>query len=130
MTTSASGQDVEELVRFAVDAAFHVRRSLGPGLLEHVYEECTALELEERRISFKRRHPLATKPKNQTIENAFRVDLLIGGCLNFELRAVKAVLPVRRAQVLTYLRLSGIRLGFLINFNVPVIKAGIQRLAL
>ncbi len=98
-------------------------------MLEHVYEECMALELEARRVPFKRQLSLPIEYRNEVIENAFRVDFLIDGALILELKAVETVLPVHRAQILTYLRLSRLRLGLLINFNVLIIKAGIQRFA-
>ncbi|HEY6169427.1 MAG TPA: GxxExxY protein [Verrucomicrobiae bacterium] len=123
----------EELDRIAhqiVDAAFAVHTSLGPGLLEGVYEICLAHELSKRGLKVERQIVLPVVYDGVRIDAGLRLDLLVKSSIIVELKAVETVLPVHRAQVLTYLKLSGKRLGFLINFNVPRIKDGIQRIIL
>ncbi|WP_026734008.1 GxxExxY protein [Fischerella sp. PCC 9605] len=123
----------EELDRVAaqvVDAAFQVHSTLGPGLLESVYEVCLEHELTKRGLSVEKQVPLPVVYDNIYIEAGFRLDLLVDRCLIVELKAVEVLLPVHTAQLLTYLKLSRCRLGLLINFNVPLIKDGIKRLVL
>ena len=113
-----------------VDGAFCVHRELGPGLLESVYEACLAYELKKRSIEFQRQASLPTVYDGQQMDEKLRLDLLVGGKVVVEVKAVDRVLPVFEAQLLTYLKLSKLRLGLLINFNVPLIKDGIKRIAL
>jgi GxxExxY protein len=122
--------DLDVLARSVVDAAFKVHKTLGPGLLESAYEICLGVELRRRGISFETQVPMAITYEDVTFESAYRLDVLVDGRLIVEIKAVEKILPVHEAQVLTYLRLSGRRLGLLINFNVPLIKDGIKRLAL
>jgi len=105
-----------------------VHRVLGPGLLESAYEECLVRELSLRSITFERQKPLPLVYKDVKLECGYRVDLLIDGRVVVELKAVDALAPIHDAIVLTYLRLSGCKIGLLINFNVPVLKDGIRRL--
>jgi GxxExxY protein len=111
-----------------IDAAYAVHSSLGPGLLESVYEEILAYELEQREIAFCRQTNLAIRYKELLLEKAFRVDLVVENRVIVELKAVETVLPLHKKQLLTYLRLSNYRLGLLINFNAILIKQGITRL--
>lgn len=122
--------EVERVATQVVDAAFAVHSTLGPGLLESVYEVCLAYELTKRGLKVERQLPLPVVYDNLCLEAGFRLDLLVERCLVVELKAVEAFVPVHTAQLLTYLKLSGHRLGFLINFNVPLLKNGIKRLAL
>jgi len=122
--------ELDSLARQVVDSAFVVHKALGPGLLESVYEACLDVELTERGIPFKRQVPLPISYKGREIGDAYRLDFLVSENLIVELKAVEQLLPVHEAQLLSYLRLSHRRLGLLINFNVPVIKAGIRRMAL
>ncbi len=122
--------EVERVATQVVDAAFAVHSTLGPGLLESVYEVCLAYELTKRGLKVERQLPLPVVYDNLCLEAGFRLDLLVERCLVVELKAVEFLLPVHTAQLLTYLKLSGHRLGFLINFNVPLLKDGIKRLAL
>ena len=119
-------EDLDRLAREAIGAALDVHRILGPGLLESVYEEALCVELALRRIPFARQVPVSVDYKQQRIGEA-RLDLLVGHRLIVELKAVESIVPVHLAQVLSYLKLGGLRLGLLINFNVPELPRGIKR---
>ncbi len=121
---------LNELSSVVVDAAVVVHRELGPGLLESIYEACVAKELELRGVPVERQVQVPVVYRGCRLEPALRLDLLIGGSLVVEIKAVEALLPIHSAQLLTYLKLSGHRLGLLINFNVKTIRNGIKRLAL
>ena len=113
-----------------VDAAFAVHKELGPGLLETVYETCLAHELEDRGLSVSRQVLIPVKYKGVELDAELRIDLMIENAVVVELKAVENLLPVHEAQLLTYLKLTKLRLGLLINFNVPLIRDGIKRLVL
>ena len=119
-----------ELTHEIIGAAIEVHRTLGPGLLESTYEECTARELTLRGLSFERQKPLPIVYKDVKLECGYRVDLLVEGRVVVELKSAGALAPVHEAIVLRYLRLSGVRTGLLINFNVVVLKDGIKRFIL
>ncbi len=121
--------ELERIAKLAVDAAFSVHSKLGPGLLESVYEICLTHELQKRGLSVERQVILPVVYDGIRVENALKLDLLINGCFVIELKAVEVLLPVHRAQLLSYLKLTGNRPGLLINFNVPLIKEGIERVA-
>jgi len=120
----------EETARVVVDCAFQIHRTLGPGLLESVYEVCLCHELNKRGIPFERQVSMPVLYEGLRLDAGLRLDVVVAGCVIVELKAVEQILPVHKAQMLTYLKLSGIRLGLLINFNVPTIKDGIQRIIL
>jgi len=120
----------DEVAKEVVDAAFAVHSRLGPGLLESVYEVCLAHELKKRGLKVERQVTLPVVYDEVRLEAGLRIDLLVGDCVLVELKAVEALLPVHKAQVLTYLKLTGFRLGLLINFNVPLIRDGVTRVAL
>lgn len=120
----------DRVARTVVDAAFQVHRALGPGLLESTYEACLAQELEDRAIPYTRQVGLPLTYKGLVLETGYRLDLVVDDKVLVELKAVEALLPIHKAQTLTYLKLSGYRLGLLINFNVALIKDGIKRLVL
>jgi len=122
--------ETEEAAKEVVDAAIKVHKSLGPGLLESVYEICLAHELKQRGILFQTQVALPISYEGITIDAGLRLDLLVKDCLIVELKAVEKLSSIFDAQLLTYLRLSGKRLGLLINFNVPVLKDGIKRIVL
>jgi len=122
--------ELDALAKGVVDAAFKVHKALGPGLLESAYQACMEIELERRSFLFAAQDLLPISYEGVRIEGAYRIDLLVGGKLVVELKAVEKLLPVHQAQILTYLRLAGLRLGLLINFNAPLIKDGIKRIAL
>lgn len=113
-----------------IGAATKVHRHLGPGLLESAYEECLAYELAQQQVSFARQYPVPVTYKDVNLDCGFRIDLLVSRLVVVELKAVERMLPIHQAQVLTYLKLTGCKLGLLINFNVPVLRQGIKRLVL
>jgi len=119
---------VERVASIVVDAGLKVHRALGPGLLETVYEQCLVHELTKRGVPTKRQVNQPIFYDGIRIENALRIDLVVDGSVVVETKAVETVLPVHKSQLLTYLKLSGCRLGFLMNFNVPLFKDGIMRL--
>lgn len=118
------------MARAVVDAAFAVHKALGPGLLESVYEVCLTHELTKRGLDMARQLQLPVVYDGLQLDAALRLDLLVARCVVVELKAVETILPVHHAQVLTYLKLTGHRLGLLINFNVPLIRDGIKRVIL
>lgn len=120
----------EDLTHRIIAAAIEVHRHMGPGLLESAYEECLCHELELCGIRFERQKPVPLSYKGLRLENSYRIDLLVEGAVIVEIKTVERLLPVHEAQLLTYLRLSGTKLGLLINFNAALIKDGIKRLAL
>ena len=113
-----------------VDAAYSVHFELGPGLLESVYEKCLCHELSLRGIEFEQQFVLPIAYKDLLIDGGLRLDLVVHRQIVVELKATDKTSPVHRAQILTYMKLAGYRLGFLINFNVPIIKSGIERFIL
>ncbi len=113
--------------RAVVGAALVVHRALGPGLLESAYELCLGRELELRGHRVDRQLPLPIDFKGVRMDAAYRMDLLVDRSVVVEVKAVESLVPVHDAQLLTYLRLSGHRLGFLVNFHTPLIKQGIRR---
>jgi GxxExxY protein len=119
--------DIDELARISVDAAFCIHRELGPGLLESAYEGCFAQELMLRGIHFHRQVRVPLHYKGMAIETGFRADVIVEEKLLVELKAVDSLVPVNKAQVITYLKILKLPLGLLINFNEPLIKDGIQR---
>jgi GxxExxY protein len=121
-------QDIERMATLAVDAAFAVHKELGPGLLESAYEGCFAYELELREVRFQRQLPVPLNYKGKLIEVSFRADVVLEQRLLIELKAVEALLPVHRAQVITYLKVLQLPLGLLINFNTALIKDGLHRI--
>ncbi|MCX6617115.1 MAG: GxxExxY protein [Acidobacteria bacterium] len=123
-------EEVDRVARIVVDAAFAVHSRLGPGLLESVYEACLMHELTKRGLRVERQVPVPIDYDGIRLDGGLRLDLLVESCLVVELKAVEELLPVHKAQVLTYLKLTGRRLGLPINFNVPLIRDGIKRLAL
>ena len=118
-----------DVAKQIVDAAFRVHTSLGPGLLESVYEAVLALELEQRGLRVVRQQPVPIVYQGMRIEMGYRADLIVEGCVIVEIKSVEAVAPVHKKQLLTHLRLADKRLGLLINFNVALIKEGITRIA-
>lgn len=123
-------EKMEMAAKAVVDAAYSIHSSLGPGLLESVYEACLAHEMEKRKLKIARQVLLPVYYDNIRLDAGLRLDLLIEDCLIVELKAIERLLPVHTAQLLTYLKLSGYRLGLLINFNVPIIREGIKRVVL
>jgi GxxExxY protein len=125
---SPAAPEHDTVARQVVDSAFTVHTTLGPGLLESVYEQCLACELRARNISFERQVVVPVTYRESRIDAGFRIDMLVSGLVVVEIKATERTLPVHEAQLLTYLKLSGHELGLLINFNVPRIKDGIKRM--
>ena len=118
----------EELVaKKIVDAAYNVHKNLGPGLLEKIYETCFCHELNKRKLKFKRQVDIPIKYDNIIFNEGLRLDVIIEDLIIFELKAVDEMNPVWEAQILSHLKLTHKHIGFLINFNVPIIKKGIKR---
>lgn len=111
-----------------IGALIEVHRNLGPGLLESAYESCVCRELALRGIAFERQRSLPVIYKDTLLECGYRIDLVVEGCVLVELKTVEAILPIHVAQVVTYLKLSGLPVGLLTNFNVPVLTQGLRRL--
>ena len=120
----------EEIATLIVNCAFAVHKILGPGLLEHIYEVCFCHELKKRNLTFVRQVALPIIYDGIAFNDALRLDVLVEDLVICELKAVEVMLPVHEAQLLSQLKLSGKRLGFLINFNVFLIKHGIKRIVL
>lgn len=119
--------DVNSLSAVIVDAAFKIHSTLGPGLLESIYETCMAYELSKRGCSVERQVSIPVTYDDLRLEAGLKLDLLVDDKIIVEIKAVEHLLPVHDAQLLTYLKLAAKPLGLLINFNVPVIKHGIRR---
>lgn len=123
--------DEEERIATAiVDSAFAVHSKLGPGLLESIYETCLCYELRKRNLRVRQQLVVPIHYDDLIFDEGFRLDVLVEDLAICEIKAVERVHPVFEAQILTYLKLMSKRLGFLINFNVPLIKDGIQRIIL
>ena len=120
----------DEIGKIIVDAAFKVHKNLGPGLLERVYEVCLAYEIEARGLYVKRQVPVPISYGTIDFDEGFRLDLLVENSVIIELKAVEKTNPLWQAQILSYLRLANKNLGYLINFNTPLFKHGIQRFSI
>jgi len=118
---------LNELTHEIIGSAIEVHRHLGPGLLESSYRECLCHELRLRRIDFRKEFKLPLQYKGMKLDCSYRVDILVEDLVLVELKAIYALAPVHEAQLLTYLRLGGWKVGLLINFNVAVLKDGIRR---
>ncbi|MBX2914327.1 MAG: GxxExxY protein [Cyclobacteriaceae bacterium] len=123
-------QREEYIASQLVDIAIKIHKSLGPGLLESVYEKCFSYELNKRDLSFVRQKEVPIHYESLLIENGLRLDLLVENLVVVELKAQENFHPVWEAQLLSYLRLTNKRLGLLINFYIPLLKDGIRRLIL
>ncbi|MBA2339069.1 MAG: GxxExxY protein [Pyrinomonadaceae bacterium] len=119
--------EINQVTQAVIGAAMEVHRQLGPGLLESAYAECLCRELILRGIPFERERALPVAYKGVRLECGYRLDLLVASCVVVEIKSVEALAPVHEAQLITYLRLGGWRVGLLINFNVPLLKDGIRR---
>lgn len=116
----------EKIIGFAIE----VHRQLGPGLLESASEECLCYELKENGIPFRRQVPLPVVYKGVRLDCGYRLDILIEDHVILELKTVERLVPIHEAQMLTYLKLSGVRTGLLLNFNSAVLKDGLRRISL
>ena len=120
--------EIERVGRIILDSAFSVHTALGPGLLESAYEACLAYEIQVNQLEVQRQVVLPVKYKDLTIDKGYRIDLLVENCVIVELKAAQQMLPLYKAQLITYLKLTSLRLGYLINFNTPHLKNGIHRI--
>jgi len=119
--------EFDPLSHQVIGCALEVHHALGPGLLESTYQQCLAHELALQGIGFKIEHPLPVEYKGTRLDCGFRVDLLVEEELIVELKSVKRILGIHEAQLLTYMKLAHVKIGLLINFNVKLLKDGIQR---
>lgn len=122
--------ETEKIASAIVDCAFKVHKTLGPGLLESVYETCLSHELSKIGIENERQVSIPVRYDGITFDEGFRLDLLVSKSVVIELKTTEKLLPIHEAQLLTYLKLTKIRLGFLMNFNSEKLKSGIKRLIL
>jgi GxxExxY protein len=121
-------RDIEEIARTIVDAAIQVHRALGPGLLESAYQACLAYELRQRGLQVECEVVLPIFYEDLRIDPGYRIDMLVEDCVIVENKTAQALLPIHQAQLLTYLKLQNCRLGFLLNWNVTLMKHGIKRM--
>jgi GxxExxY protein len=118
----------EDLSKQVIGAALEVHRELGPGLLESLYEECLCYELSERQIPYSRQVIMPLVYKTKQLDCGFRADVIVANKILVEIKAVEAVSDLHKAQLLTYLRITGLKVGLILNFNSVVLKDGIVRL--
>ena len=123
-------RDLDEKANMIVNAAYNVHKELGPGLLESVYEMCMCHELNKAGIPFQRQVSMPVIYDNVKLDAGLRIDILVDEKIVIELKTAEKMIPLYEAQLLTYLKVTGLRLGFLINFNVPIIKEGIKRVVI
>ncbi len=123
-----SFKDINELTREVIGAAIEIHKILGPGLLESAYEECLCREFELRKLPYERQKELPIEYKGVKLDCGYRLDIVVAKSLILELKVCERLEPIHKAQLLTYLKLTGIKVGLLINFNVPVLKDGIRRM--
>jgi GxxExxY protein len=120
--------DINDLTGQLIGSAIEVHKALGPGLLESVYEECLCHEFDLRGIPYKRQHAIPVQYKGVKLDCGYRMDILVDNRVVLELKSVDCLEPIHEAQVLTYLKLTGFKVGLLTNFNVPVQRDGVKRL--
>ena len=120
--------DLNQLSSRIIGAAIEVHKTLGPGLLESSYEECLCHELVLKGLKYDRQVNLPVHYKDKKLDCGYRVDVIVERSLILELKAVDAILPIHKAQLLTYLKLSNIQLGLLLNFNIPLMRDGVHRI--
>ena len=123
-------ESTERLAKQVIDAAFVVHKELGPGLLESVYEVCLCEELRQAGIAYQAQVILPVRYKGNSLDAGLRLDILVNEVVIVEIKSVAALLPVHKAQLMTYLKLTGTRLGLLMNFNEALLKDGIRRVVL
>ena len=119
-----------DLTEAIIGGAITVHRELGPGLLESVYEKCLAFELADRGLSVTTQKEIPVRYKNLTFDCGFRADLIVENKVLVELKSIDQLSPIHTSQVITYLKLTGLRTGLLINFNVQTLKTGLKRISL
>jgi len=119
-----------DLTETIIGGAITVHKELGPGLLESVYEKCLAFELADRGLSVTTQKEIPVRYKNLTFDCSFRADLIVENKVLLELKSIDQLMPIHTSQVITYLKLTGLRTALLINFNVPTLKTGLKRISL
>ncbi len=119
--------DIESLGYKVLGLAIEVHKHLGPGLLERTYERCLIEELESNKINYQKQLPLVLRYKGKVLDEGFRLDLVIENQIIIELKCVDTIAPIHLAQILTYLKLSGMSLGYIINFNTKTLMKGVKR---
>jgi GxxExxY protein len=120
-------KNLNELTEAIIGAAMEVHRTLGPGLLESTYEMCLCRELSISGIPFERQVPIAVEYKGVKLDCGYRADIVVDGMILVEIKAIDSLLPIHDAQLLSYLKLGGWKIGLLINFNVELLKNGLRR---
>ena len=120
--------NLNDLTEKIIGCAIQVHKTLGPGLLESAYEECLRYELELAGLNYEHQKPLPVTYRDKKLDCGYRMDIIVENKVILEIKAVESLLPIHQAQLLTYLRLSGITAGLLINFCVPILKNGIKRM--
>jgi GxxExxY protein len=120
--------NINKLSSRIIGAAIEVHKALGPGLLESAYEECICYELSTGGLSLERQKPLAVQYKGINLDCGYRLDVVVEDAIILELKSCEKIEPIHKAQLLTYLKLSGIKLGLLLNFNVTLMREGIVRI--
>lgn len=122
--------DIEKIFKNVLDCSFRVHSALGPGLLESAYVECLCYELEQSGLKVEKQKPLPLIYKEVKLETGYRIDLFVESSIVIEIKSIDALADIHLAQIITYLKLSGCRLGLLANFNVEHLKNGIRRVVL
>lgn len=120
-------KDLEKFAKEIVDSSIQVHKEMGPGLLESVYQQCLLKELQLRSIIVSEQVPIPLVYKGYKLSKEYVIDILVEGEIILELKAVEIILPVHEAQLISYLKLADKRIGFLLNFNVPLMKNGLKR---
>lgn len=130
MAPSYRAHNRDPLTEQVIGLAIEVHRGLGPGLLESAYEQCLCYELEASNTPFRRQVPLPVSYKSVRLDCGYRMDIVVAEALVLELKSIEKILPLHEAQLLTYLKLSGLHRGLLLNFNTTLLKNGIKRMVL
>jgi len=128
---NSNKNDVDELNRLSsetIGAAIEVHRNLGPGLLESAYESCLSWELRQRGLHVENQVPVTIRYKGLALDEGYRIDLLVEGKFILELKSIDKVQPIHTAQVLTYLKMTGLKMALILNFNVLLMRSGIKRI--
>jgi len=121
--------EINQLTEKIIGAAIEVHRALGPGLLESAYEACLVYELSERGLKVEAQKPVPLVYKAVSLDCGYRLDVLVEDTVIVEIKSIDRIMPIHRAQVISYLKLTGLPIGLLINFNVKLLKLGIERIA-
>jgi GxxExxY protein len=129
-SNSNTAMGINQITEKIIGCAIDVHKYLGPGLLESTYEECLAYELRKSNIPFERQKPLPVIYKETRLDCGYRIDILVNQQVIVEIKAIDNLIPIHEAQLLTYLKLSGCKIGLIINFNVKLLKHGLKRIIL